>query len=151
MRIKQYLLLLLLSLVVATGIPFDPIANFAFEFTKYLGIDIPMTPLTSDMAMMSDNLGTTSYDKRLKLFIVTSDGEEELKEKLFKFYSEKIPLHLFYEIISDQEYSAESKHYLCKKLERLTSKKIVSFNLKTDKDTKEDQMMGFNKNWVCYE
>lgn len=151
-NLKTMIFGLLIITVLSVGLPIEPISNWAFEFTKYAGIDIPMTPLTSDMAMMSDFSGKTSYEKKLSLVVYSEGIRIQVDEKNLLFYKHKIPLHLFFEVIADGEMSEEGQHYVCSMLKEYAPKnKITAFELISNNKDKQNELMGFNKKRTCNE
>ena len=142
-----FIICLLIS-VLSIGFPIsNPLSDFVFIPLRILGIDVSMTPITTDMSMMSDANNVPIYRTDLRIKVFSKDGGLiDLKTSDLNLYLHKLPIILYYEILGQGGDMPEGRVFLCRSFEKLLNKKISSFLIWTD--IKHAQF-GFNQNQEC--
>ena len=142
-----FIICLLLS-VLSIGFPIsNPLSDFVFVPLRILGIDVSMTPITSDMSMMSDSEDVPIYKTNLGLRIFLKNGKvRDVYPRELDLYYHKLPIILYYEILGYGGDMPEGRAYLCHSLTTFTDDKVSSFFLWTEK---EHARYDFNKIQEC--
>jgi len=135
-----------LIFVLMVGLPFGP-SDDAYFLMRNFGLDVSMAPLTVDTSMMTDNLGRSSYDKKVRVIVSDESGSTVVDPKKLHFYRHKIPLHHYYEFAGYGHEIKEANIFLCRAFREFTGSKIRSFMLSTGEA--QDKEMGFNEPQHC--
>jgi hypothetical protein len=142
----------LLIAIVLSAHPFGPLqrpAEALWRPLALMGLDISMTPFTSDMALMVDP-GTGRQLGVRNMFIEYSLGGTEQRAQWpdLEFYRFRLPALLFVDLHANGFVSLGHVRTLCR---YLTSKfgEVEAFNLKLDPMMPQDSSMGLNKWWRC--
>lgn len=141
--------LLLLS-VLSIGFPIpNPLSELTFAPLRFMGIDVSMTPITTDMSMMTDAKNTPLYKKKVHLRLHFDDGTfVDVLPKDLHLYLHKIPIILFYEILGFGGDMPEGRVFLCRSFQRLVDKKITNFSMWTEE---KNDRQGLNKYQECHQ
>ncbi len=146
---RVVLIPLLLISVLSIGFPVETtLGDISYSMLRRIGIDVSMTPITSDMSMMSDEKGNMIYEKHFKVKLVMNDDTSVVidSDKLH-FYRQKVPLNLYYEILGFGGVIPEAKVFLCHSFQSLVDKTVAGFML----EVKTDQhAQGFNELQNCF-
>jgi hypothetical protein len=78
--------------VLSIGFPIsNPLSDFVFIPLRILGIDVSMTPITTDMSMMSDANNVPLYKTNLGLTIILKNGTvRDISPRELDLYDHKI-------------------------------------------------------------
>lgn len=118
--------LIILSIYVAHNTSSD-----IFNFVHMIGLDIPMTPFTSDMALMtSKNKNEKAYyQKSFYLRYQTIKGYFSIDETHLDLYEFKIPFQWLSECKQYDESCEHVIYYLCRSIEHTTHQLILSWSV----------------------
>ncbi len=136
--------------VLSIGIPIpNPLSNVVYEPLRLLGIDVSMTPITTDMSMMTDAKNIPLYKKKVHLRLHLDDGTfVDVLPNDLHLYLHKIPIILLYEILGFGGDMPEGRVFLCRSLQRLVDKKILNFTMWTEE---KNDRQGLNKYQECHQ
>ena len=143
-----FIICLLIS-VLSIGFPIsNPLSDFVFIPLRILGIDVSMTPITTDMSMMSDANNVPLYKTNLGLTIILKNGTvRDISPRELDLYDHKIPIILYYEILGYGGDMPEGRAYLCKSFTALTENMVSGFFLWTKS---EHARYGLNEIQECH-
>lgn len=129
---RVILIPVLLVMVLSIGFPLEnPVGNISYEILRRVGLDVSMTPITVDMAMMRDNEGKNTYQKEFQVILLTRAGNTLTVNPLdLHFYRHKIPFNLYFEVLGMGGVMPEGKIFLCRSLEEFSGDEINTFSLK---------------------
>lgn len=117
MRAALVSFILFLALVI--GLPYGPfvvISQISQGLMEYIGSDVPMTPFTYDMPMITADAGERSlYTSEYKVLFHRSESTEtyEMIFHQLDMHKFKLPLLLYLELFSYGFKSTEALHALC--------------------------------------
>lgn len=134
--IRFFLIQILLLTVLLIGLPFDiDLKHSAYQLLMRVGLDVAMTPMTVDMAMMKDEEGKILYQQNLSLEIRGESGiGMVVHPEDLEFYPHKIPLNLYFELLGQGHYVPEGKGFICRSLSQFYSVKMTSFQIRGGND-----------------
>lgn len=147
-----HLLFILLFLIIVSAHDVLPESKGIqlWKFLGYFGIDVAMTPVTTDMFLMLEPSGDHSYYQRNIQFKVKKQEEQEISMEWSKigFYEIKLPFLLMSEYVSQENLVKGFVHAICFQLTKGDAK-IKSFKIEVSPLHQTDMQMGFNKYWSC--
>ena len=147
---RAFLIPVLLLSVLSIGFPWStPYGDLSYSFLRKIGLDVPMTPMTVDMAMMSDANGKFVYEKVLKLKVY--DGLKHsliVDPKVLNFHLHKIPLILYYEVLARGGNMPEGRVFICRSLSDLMNFEITGFEINAE--FRDQVSKGLNELQSCY-
>lgn len=151
---KRLLLIsLLLSIFIAAhpwGV-YEKAANTIWSLLVPLGLDIAMTPVTSDMQLMYDK--GSSVNGNLKQISVVTGWDHQVRKKSLadlNFHRFKIPFLLMSERFENHPSDLDLYIYaLCSELEKIYSQAPNWFLIEIENATPKDKLKGFHQVFSC--
>ncbi len=124
---------------------------FAYQIVQAIGIDIPMTPFTTDMTLMisKKNNSTAYYQKIFSLNYWIDDQSYTLSPESLGWYEFKAPFQWLSECRENGSSCTGVKYFLCRSLNETTRTKITSWNILDKNTAAQDQNAGFGIKYLC--
>ena len=124
----------LLFCVLTVGTPgpfFEKLRESTFDPLMQLGIDVSMTPITTDMSMMTDADSEVIYTKDVEILVHRGEEIVQIEANEMNLYEHKIPIILHYELVDAGLEMKESRYFLCQRLAHIRNlEKIDGFSLR---------------------
>ena len=152
-KIRDIFLSLLLVLIFISTNPVDSFRPWTRELwvtLNKLGLDISMTPLTSDMMMMYDPTSQLNlYKHHLSVIYRSESGEKIIPVRSLPFYGFKVPAILFVGMTYAKVNTRCFVHAMSYKLGKLYGPG-TEFMLRVDTDDNEVKAYGLNIFMPCF-
>lgn len=148
---KPFLLFLLLLGIFISAHEILPkeLNNKLGNFLAMLGLDVAMTPLTTDMLLMQEPSSNSSYYQRnINLIVFDQVSEKKIPWELLGFYQVRIPLQLMSEYASTDMGAKGFVHAICFQLKKIEDN-ILAFKVELLPSKPDDALYGLNKIWKC--
>lgn len=114
-----------------------------------MGMDVSMTPITTDMLLMLEpNQKTSYYQRKIQFVVFKKNKEMVLSWDMLDFYKIRLPALLMTEY-GDSNIKAQGFiNALCFQLNKIESG-VNGFRIELEPLDRLDQSVGLNKNWYC--
>lgn len=121
----------LLMSVLSMGLPFNVnLPLLSYDTLRMFGLDVAMTPFTVDMYMMMDKNNIPIYKSEIGLRVYSENGVvKELDPQDLDLHLQKVPLNLYYELLSSRINLPETKFFICKSLKSRFKIPLTGFEL----------------------
>lgn len=125
------LVILLSAILLSAHAPDEPIYGYLWRTLAWLGLDIPMTPLTSDMALMLDpGTKSQSYRESFELRIDTGQNQPTvMKIEEADFYLIRLPGLLIAELVASGADFEGPVSAVCRSLKYQLKNPVFSWGL----------------------
>lgn len=124
---KSIVLSIVLLFVIISSMNIDGISDKTILITDVLGISVPMTPLTADMARFSKDTNSI-YQTKFDLIVITHQGNVVVDQRDLDFHINKLPLETSFSNQTDNHYDVELNSYVCRQLSNYLKKDVISFH-----------------------
>lgn len=146
--VRAVFITVILIMALSIGFPVSTaLGGWSYLFLRQFGLDVSMTPMTVDMAMMLDQNDRPLYETTIDLIVETKEGQQYIPSQNLNLYHHKMPMNLYFEIIANGGTFPEGRVYICRGLENLMKKRITSFMLQV----KDESLDGvYNDPQYCF-
>lgn len=139
-------------LILLAAHPLAPLrgaSERAWELLAPWGLDVAMTPLTADMALMMDRDGAgTPYQRQSTLEIEASAVWRALDWAHASLYGVRVPLLLLADQISHGGSAAAHARAICFQL-RVREPAVSAFRMRLEPPRPDDARAGVGVRWAC--
>jgi hypothetical protein len=151
-RVMCLALLLTIVFVAHTPAPLEPLGQILFQLLAPLGLDIPMTPVTSDMQLMiGRNDQNNRYVRKIEVDFENQEKEQTVSAGDLNFYRFRLPFQLMSEMIEiGGTYQAHALA-ICAELSRQYKLPVMWFRVRLVPKATNDEALGLDRKFVCHE
>jgi hypothetical protein len=151
--VLRTLMICLLGIITIGGNPYGIFTSISYQIWPILyshGLDIAMTPFTSDMFLTHDSKSSKNFYQRKMSILIYQKNNSIINVPVEKltFKKFKLPFLLFVERNSERGNSSLHQNALCRSLREIYPS-IKSFEPNINLSKKHVLLLGFNRKYDC--